>query len=385
MQPNAGTVSAEVGDVVWQTLFEHLLDGVVYARLIYDRGLAVDFVYLAVNPAFMRASGLSRVVGRRASDVIPDLRASNPELIERYARVAAGGQPEKFEVFIGAIDQWYQISLSSPAPEHFVAIFNGISRRKRAEALNDSLQAHLQQAQQMQAINISSSGVAHDLNNILMAILGFADLAARDSAIANPKAQRGYLNEVRLAAERARELVQKILQPKPPAQDADGTPALNPQIPIEESLKMLNVLMPAGIVLSSLLTQVPPIRVSEIDLQQMLMNLVLNGRDAISAAGGTGTINVALTACALAQVQCTSCLATFSGNYVEVEVADSGSGVSSDASRAMFNLFYTTKAPGAGSGLGLSVVDGLVHAVGGHIVVEHLRPQGTAMRLVFKA
>ena len=170
-------------------------------RLIYEQGLAVDFVYLAVNPAFVRASGLSHVIGRRASEVIPDLRASSPELIERYARVAAGGQPEKFEVFVGALSQWYQISLSSPSPEHFVAIFSGINRRKRAEAVNDALQAQLRQAQlrqaqKMEAISHLNSGVAHDLNNILMAILGFADLAARDSAITNPGAQRGYLNEV---------------------------------------------------------------------------------------------------------------------------------------------------------------------------------------------
>ncbi len=296
MQPNAGALSAEVGDAVWQTLFEQLLDGVVYARLIYEQGLAVDFVYLAVNPAFVRASGLSQVVGRRASEVIPDLRASNPELIERYARVAAGGQPEKFEVFVGAISQWYQISLSSPSPEHFVAIFSGISRRKRAEAVNDALQAQLRQAQKMEAISHLNSGVAHDLSNILMAILGFADLAARDSAITNPGAQRGYLNEVRLAAERARELVQKILRPIAPADDVDGMPALNPQVPIENGIMMLNVLMPNGIVINSLLTQVPPIRVSEIDLQQMLMNLVLNGRDAILAAGSSGTISIGLAA-----------------------------------------------------------------------------------------
>ena len=114
------------------------------------------------------------------------------------------------------------------------------------------------------------------------------------------------------------------------------------------------------------------------------MKLALNGRDAIPAAGSSGTTKIGLVACVFAKVQCTSCLGKLSGDYVDVVIADRESGVGSGILSAMFHLFITSKAPGARNGLGLLVADGLVHAVVGHIIVEHLHRLGTALRLVSK-
>lgn len=156
MRSNPERVSDHLSDAAWRTLFEHMLNGVIDAHLLNERGVAVDFVYLAVNPAFLRETGFGNVLGQRASDAIADLRASNPELLDRYARVAAGGPPERFEIFIGASDQWYEISVLSPCPAQFIAIFSGISARKRAEVLNESLHAQLQQAAFVQGLVVGA-------------------------------------------------------------------------------------------------------------------------------------------------------------------------------------------------------------------------------------
>jgi signal transduction histidine kinase len=384
MQAYPEQTSEHLSEALWQSLFEHMSNGVIYARVVYELGVAVDFVYLAVNPMFLRATGLGNVVGHRASEAIPDLLASNPELLERYARVSSGGPPEKFEVYIGAVDHWYEISLQSPYSTQFIAIFTDTSAHRRADALNISLRAQLQQSHKMAAFGLLSAGAAHDCNNMLMAVLGFVDLAARQCGNSDASAQQRHLYEARSAAQRAHRLLEKMLRPDAPQQDAAVVPELGLRAAIEVNIAMLEVLMPNGIVITTELTDVAPVAVSEIDLQQMLMNLVINGRDAILSVGTFGSVEIALRSTTVIDAHCESCHRQFSGAYTELAVSDSGSDIATDALHAMFLPYVTTKGPDAGSGLGLSVVAGLVHAVDGHIIVEDRRPQGTSMRLLFK-
>ena len=117
----------------YRSLFEHMLNGFAYCRMLYVNGRPDDFVYLSVNQAFTSQTGLKDVAGRRVSEVIPGIREADPELFEKYGRVASGGQPEQFEVFVHALDMWFAISIYSPKPEHFVAVFDVITERKKAE------------------------------------------------------------------------------------------------------------------------------------------------------------------------------------------------------------------------------------------------------------
>ncbi|MBS1155374.1 MAG: diguanylate cyclase/phosphodiesterase with sensor(s) [Proteobacteria bacterium] len=127
------------GDEAYRTLFNNLLNGLAYCRMIYEGREAVDFVYLAINEAFVRQTGLSDVLGRRASEVIPGLHESDGDLIRIYGRVAKTGAPERFERFVSALQMWFSVSVYSPAPDHFVAIFDSITDRKHAEtALRES-------------------------------------------------------------------------------------------------------------------------------------------------------------------------------------------------------------------------------------------------------
>ena len=119
----------------FRSLFEHMLDGVAYCRMLYDHnGCPADFVYLDVNRAFSELTGLHDVVGRKVSEVLPGIRESSPELFEVYGRVAATGQPERCELYIQQLSLWRSMSVYSTEKGHFVAVFENINERKRIEA-----------------------------------------------------------------------------------------------------------------------------------------------------------------------------------------------------------------------------------------------------------
>jgi PAS domain S-box-containing protein len=125
--------SPQESEKLYRSLFENLLNGFAYCRMLFEDGKPLDFVYLAVNAAFERHTGLKNVVGKKVTEVIPGIRESDPRLFEMYGRVAKTGQPERFETFIQALQMWFSISVYSPAPEHFVAVFDMITERKNAE------------------------------------------------------------------------------------------------------------------------------------------------------------------------------------------------------------------------------------------------------------
>jgi PAS domain S-box-containing protein/putative nucleotidyltransferase with HDIG domain len=110
-----------------------MLNGFAYCKMVYEEGRPNDFIYLDVNKAFEQQTGLKDVIGKHVSEVIPGIRQSDPELFERYARVAAGGEPEQFDIYVQSLEMWFSISLYSPQAEHFVAIFDVITERKKAE------------------------------------------------------------------------------------------------------------------------------------------------------------------------------------------------------------------------------------------------------------
>ena len=117
----------------YRFLFEHMLNGFAYCKMDFDQGRPQDFVYLAVNSAFETLTGLKDVVGKRVTEIIPDIRESDAELFEVYGRVALTGHPQKFETYVASLEKWFSISVYSPQKEYFVAVFDVITERKRAE------------------------------------------------------------------------------------------------------------------------------------------------------------------------------------------------------------------------------------------------------------
>ncbi len=117
----------------YRSLFENMLEGYAYCKMLFSNDKPEDFIYLHVNAAFETLTGLKNAVGKKVSEVIPGIKESDPGLIETYGRVALTGKPERFETYVQGLQMWFSISVYSPEKEFFVAVFDVITERKRVE------------------------------------------------------------------------------------------------------------------------------------------------------------------------------------------------------------------------------------------------------------
>lgn len=204
----------------YRSLFGNMINGFAYCRMLYREGIAEDFVYLGVNGAFERLTGLKDVVGKRVSEVIPGIRAANPELFEVYGRVALGGDPETLEIFVTPLSMWFAVSVYCPAKEHFVAVFDVITERKRAEEeirlLNAELERRVaERTAQLEALNKElesfTYSVSHDLKAPLRGIDGYSRLLLQDHAAQLDEEGRVFLANVRHGAQQMSELIDDLL------------------------------------------------------------------------------------------------------------------------------------------------------------------------------
>jgi len=173
------TASLQESEERYRSLFENMLDGFAYCKMLFDdNNRPVDFIYLDVNSAFERLTGLKNVTGKRVTEVIPGIKEAEPELFDIYGRVALTGRPERFEINFKPLGMWLSISVYSTQKEHFVAVFDDISERKRAEgiaqarlrmsvaAANLSLDEMLRMAlDEIEAQTGSEIGFCHFLND----------------------------------------------------------------------------------------------------------------------------------------------------------------------------------------------------------------------------
>jgi two-component system cell cycle sensor histidine kinase/response regulator CckA len=172
----------------YHSLFANMLEGYAYCRMLYDGGVPRDFVYLDVNSAFGKLTGLKEVVGKKVSDVVPGIAESNPELFEIYGRVALTGTPETFETYVEPLSIWFRIYVYSPEKEYFVAVFENISERKAAET--ERLRIDQQLRLQSSALNAAANaivitdreGAIEWVNPAFTAMTGFA----LDEAVGHP-------------------------------------------------------------------------------------------------------------------------------------------------------------------------------------------------------
>jgi PAS domain S-box-containing protein/putative nucleotidyltransferase with HDIG domain len=147
----------------YRSLFDNLLNGYAHCRMILDeQGRPVDFVYQDVNAAFERLTGLKDVVGKPVSETIPGLREASPQLFASYARVAASGEPETFEVEIESLGMWLFISAYGTEPGYFDAVFENITERKRAEKELRESQGQLREAHRLAHIGVWNWTAATD-------------------------------------------------------------------------------------------------------------------------------------------------------------------------------------------------------------------------------
>ncbi len=236
-----------------------------------------------------------------------------------------------------------------------------IVERRQAEEERERLQEQLRHADRLATIGQLSAGVAHELNEPLANILGFAQLALRDDEL--PQGPRSDIQNVVKASLHAREVIKKLMifarQTPPQVAEAD----LNAVV--EESLYFLGSRCgKEGIeVVEELTPRLPSLQADPSQLTQILVNLAVN---AIQAMAGGGRLTVRTSA---------------TGPWLRLEVTDTGHGIPEELRRKIFLPFYTTKDVDQGTGLGLSVVHGIVTAHGGTIVVDSVVGQGSTFRV----
>jgi signal transduction histidine kinase len=261
---------------------------------------------------------------------------------------------------------------------HVLYAGRDITARKRAEAEREALEAQLRQAQKMEAIGHLSGGIAHDFNNILTSILGYVVLGMeREAALADPKLVH-YLEQTQRACLRARDLIQQMLTFSR-ARRGEPRPIEMPAL-VSEALQLMGSTFPSSMVLEvDLDREVPPVLVDPVQAEQVLLNLLINARDAMA---GSGTVQVGVRAAEHTGLACASCRKPVAGRFVVLSVRDSGPGIAPGTLDRMFEPFFTTKGVGKGSGMGLSTVHGIVHEHGGHVLVESAPGEGASFRVL---
>jgi len=239
-----------------------------------------------------------------------------------------------------------------------------ISARKQEGAARALLEAQLRQAQKMEALGTLAGGIAHDFNNLLSTIAGNAQLASDDAHAG--RIAHDSISEILRAAQRAKDLVQRILAFSRPQEQRLAPVQLGPVL--VEAVRLLRSTLPAGVELSFLDTsQLPDVRADGSQIHQVVMNLVTNAWHALEGRAGRIAISAELKTLDMPLVIATPPLNA--GEYVRISVIDDGKGMDETTAARIFEPFYTTKAPGQGTGLGLAVVHGIVRSHGGGIVV----------------
>lgn len=261
-----------------------------------------------------------------------------------------------------------------------IAMFTDITERKLYEEKQENLKRQLLQAQKMEALGQLTGGIAHDFNNMLSAILGYTDLAMLLNKD-NVKLSE-YLNEVTLAGNRAKDLIAQMLSFSRGGKDIERE-LLDIKPLLEESITMIRPLLPSTIEFEThFSSDVNTIIANPIMIHQIIMNLCINARDAITEHG---RIDFYLKFTSINNEECISCHMPIKGNYLEVSIQDTGSGIEPKIINNLFDPFFSTKEMGneKGTGMGLAMVHGIMHEHNGHIIVESSLGKGTKFRLLF--
>lgn len=322
-----------------------------------------------------------QALGMSYFDFVP---GSRPQVEEWFTRVRDTGQAEPRENFELRIQDgerehvtyWYSglapVRDETGRVEGILLLTRDQTAARQAEEANRQLQAQLFQAQKLESLATLAGGVAHDFNNLLSVIIGFTELASDE--VPEDGLARRNLEEVVRAGRRARALVRQLLAFSRSA--ASQRCPVSVESLVQETLTFLRASLPPSVEIRSHLERVgKDVWADPTQLQQVVLNLCLNGAHAMGERGGR--LEVGVRAVALDAPLGTTTRMLPPGEYVKVTVSDDGCGMTPEVQRRMFEPFFTTKRVGEGSGLGLAVVHGIVSGHGGAIAVESLQGRGT--------
>ena len=334
---------------------------------------SVDDRFLYVNDA------LVKIFGCESADEL----LSKP-ISSRYKK------PEDRKAFLDALKEtgkltYYELLILTPSGEQktlatSAVLHNGIISGVNVDITEQkNLEEQLKQAQKMEAIGVLAGGIAHDFNNILSVILGFAELSHIEMKVDNKA--RAYIEEILKASERAAELTHSLLAFSRKQVMTISEVDLNDLIAklgkllvrvIGEDITLRTVLQPKS----------TPIMADGGQIEQIIMNLVTNARDAMPNGG---TLTIVSEHKEVNQAFCDAHGLKTSGRYALLTVSDTGIGMDEETKKRIFDPFYTTKGIGRGTGLGLATAYGIVQQHNGFIDVESGLGKGTTFRVYFPA
>lgn len=359
----------------YQHLFQKMRDGFAVHEIIFDQdGNAFDYRFIDVNPAFEKITGLSRdqLLGKSVLELMPE---TEKIWIERYARVAKTGISESFEEFSISLKKHFEVTAFRPAHGQFACICRDITEKIKEKKEKEKMEIEAAQSQKMESIGRLAGGVAHDFNNLIGIILGCVEMAIM-------KKKRGAsidteLEGIKTTAERSADLTRQLLA------FARRQPIAPTNIDLSETvngmLNMLRRLIGERIeIVFDPAREKMPIKFDIGQLNQVLANLCINARDAISGSGkifiSIGREKVDLEGAGVDGIP--------PGKYIFLKIEDTGIGIEEGALQHIFEPFYTTKKSAKGTGLGLATVYGIVSQNEGYIRVSSRKDSGTTFKIL---
>ena len=358
-------------------------------------GVAIEvFIGTEPDPAnLLLAFGTSdegreerRVVNIKGVDVLLEVSATGPlggELAAQLPNLLLGGGAV-LGLAIASV-----VEMSQRRRDDAMATVRDLERQNRlldralaeqqaAEAARAALEVELRQAQRLEAVGHLAGGVAHDFNNVLAAILSYADLAA--DAVTDPGALAD-LESIQGAARRGAGLTRQLLQFS--RRESGEATVVDVNERIADTVAMLGRTLGEDIRLStSLLAEPATVLADPVELDQIVLNLVVNARDAVAAGGA---IVVATERVDLDRTDLATYPALRPGPHIRLTVTDDGHGMAPDVLEHAFEPFFTTKGRGQGTGLGLSTVYGIVQRHGGHVTADSMPGGGTTVEVLLPA
>lgn len=345
----------------------------------------LQFEITRFNHAFEELTGRNspEVLGKTVEILFP------PEQTTKTMTLLEGtlkGEPLKhIEISIQHLDGstrtvlWNSATIFGPdriTPLTVIAQGYDITERKQAEEEKAKLSAQLQQAQKMEAIGTLAGGIAHDFNNILGAIMGYAELAQDDSSPGSLVCDD--IDQIIKASNRAKDLVQQILAFSRQT-ETDHIP-LQPGIIVKEALKMLRSSLPTTIeIKQNIDPEAGMIHADPSQIHQLMVNLCTNAFHAMEELGGTLTISLQKIIVSLKDLSSEPQVEP--GNFIELSVEDTGTGIAPEIQEKIFDPFFTTKEVGKGTGMGLAIIHGIVKSYKGFVTCQSEPGKGTIFKL----
>ena len=340
------------------------------------------FRFESVNPAFLKMTGAhsEEVLGQTLANVIPQaslnqFRANLEKAIEEKQTVI---WEENFNLRVGQKSGVVSVSpvfSITGRCTHMIGSFQDITDRKLAEAEHDKLQDQLAQSQKLEAVGRLAGGVAHDYNNMLSVISGHAEMALE--RLEQKQTVEADLKGILRATYRSAEITRQLLTFA--RQQAIHPQSLELNYAIEQSVEMLHRLINEEIDLEwNPGEEIWSVKIDPSQIDQILTNLCVNARDAIS---GVGQIKISTRNIVSDESFCAEHPGSSPGDYVSISVSDNGIGMDTATAEQIFEPFFTTKEVGKGTGLGLATVYGIVKQNDGFITVDSEPGFGTTFTI----